>query len=242
MATTIEHLYDPLDPDYWDAPTPAPSATARSRSAPTAASACKFCPSFKDLFRMIDADESAGDVSVLTDDEHKQVVDECYQCKLCYVACPYTPDQEQEWKIDFPRLMLRSLSIQAKQGEVQRGARLLARTDLQGRVATALSGMVNRTNDFKPVRFLMEKTTGIARDRLLPSFANVRFSKWFTSRQAALRSDAATTNGGALPDVSRRVPGPRDRQGDGRGLRAQRHRLRPARRSGVLRDAVARRG
>jgi Fe-S oxidoreductase len=159
----------------------------------------KFCPSFKDLFRMIDADESAEDVSVLTDTEHKQVVDECYQCKLCYVACPYTPDQQQEWKIDFPRLMLRSLALQAKKGEVQRGARLLARTDLQGRLATAVSGMVNKTNDVKPVRFLMEKTTGIARNRLLPSFAKVRFSKWFRNRDRELQYAPPTAKVALFP-------------------------------------------
>ena len=34
---------------------------------------------------------------MLTDAEHERVVDECYQCKLCYVICPYTPDQQQEW-------------------------------------------------------------------------------------------------------------------------------------------------
>jgi Fe-S oxidoreductase len=198
-VATVEHLYDPLGPAYLD------KGDARAERDRTfqICSDCricvKFCPSFKDLFRMIDAEESAGDVSVLTDDEHKQVVDECYQCKLCYVACPYTPDQQQEWKIDFPRLMLRSLSIQAKKGEVQGGARLLARTDLQGKVATALSGVINKSNDFKPVRFLVEKTTGIARNRLLPSFANVRFSKWFTSREAALRADAATTTVSLFP-------------------------------------------
>jgi Fe-S oxidoreductase len=198
VATTTEHLYDPLHPTYWD------EADARAERDRTfqICSDCricvKFCPSFKDLFRMIDDDEDAGDVSVLTDAQHKVVVDECYQCKLCYVACPYTPDQQQEWKIDFPRLMLRSLALQAKQGEVQRGARLLARTDLQGKVATAMSGLVNMTNGVKPVRFLMEKSTGIARNRLLPSFAKVRFSKWFASRGEARTAQPAPTHTVAL--------------------------------------------
>jgi Fe-S oxidoreductase len=193
-VATIEHLYDPLQPSYWD------EGDARAERDRTfqICSDCricvKFCPSFKDLFRMIDENEDAEDVSVLTDDQHKQVVDECYQCKLCYVACPYTPDQQQEWKIDFPRLMLRSLALQAKKGEVQRGARLLARTDLQGKFASAMSGFVNKTNDVKPVRFLMEKSTGIARNRLLPNYAKVRFSKWFAKRdQVLLDSPASRT-------------------------------------------------
>ena len=111
-----------------------------------------------------------------------RVVDECYQCKLCYVICPYTPDQQQEWRIDFPQLMLRSLAIQTREGKRSRSARLLARTDLQGKVATALAPVVNASTHVKPVRVLMEKTTGIARDRLLPTFTRVRFSNWFRGR------------------------------------------------------------
>ena len=197
MAT---HLYDPLDPTYYD---PAATRVERDRTFQICSDCricVRFCPSFKDLFRMIDErDDGAHDVTFLDDHQHKVVVDECYQCKLCYVVCPYTPDQGQEWKVDFPRLMLRSLAIEGKQGEVQRGARLLARTDLQGKVATTFSGAVNATNRVRPVRFLMEKTTGIARDRLLPTFAKVRFSKWFRRRDAALRPEAADARVALFP-------------------------------------------
>ncbi|MCZ7525591.1 MAG: heterodisulfide reductase-related iron-sulfur binding cluster [Acidimicrobiia bacterium] len=177
------HLYDPLDPSYAD---PAVARAERDRTFQICSDCricVKLCPSFKSLFRMIDDHEDgAHDVKVLTDDEHRRVVDECYQCKLCYVICPYNPEQGQEWVIDFPRLMLRSLAIQHDQGKVSRSAKLLARTDLQGKVATSMAGLVNRMNDVKVVRGLMEKTTGIARDRLLPTFTKVRFSKWFARR------------------------------------------------------------
>ncbi|MCJ7439651.1 MAG: heterodisulfide reductase-related iron-sulfur binding cluster [Acidimicrobiia bacterium] len=189
--TTTEHLYDPLGPEYWE------EGDVRSERDRTfqVCSDCRicvrYCPSFKDLFRFIDErDDGAHDVKFLSDAQHRQVVDECYQCKLCYIVCPYTPQQGQEWKIDFPRLMLRSLAIQGKRGDIQKGARLLARTDLQGKVATNMSGIVNRTNDVKFVRTMMEKTTGIARDRLLPTFAKVRFTKWFRKeRRSSLRPD-----------------------------------------------------
>jgi Fe-S oxidoreductase len=36
----------------------------------------------------------------LSDQQVKRVVDECYQCKLCYPICPYVPPHE--WLIDFP--------------------------------------------------------------------------------------------------------------------------------------------
>ncbi|MEX0665188.1 MAG: heterodisulfide reductase-related iron-sulfur binding cluster [Acidimicrobiia bacterium] len=188
------HLYDPLDASYLDGG----GARAERDRTFQICSDCricvKFCPSFKDLFKMIDErDDGAHDVTFLSDEQHKVVVDECYQCKLCFIACPYTPEQGQEWVIDFPRLMLRSLAIQAEKRDVQKGARLLARTDLQGKVATKLAPLVNRTNDVRPLRFLMEKATGISRVRLLPEYARERFSKWFARRTPALRDHAAAT-------------------------------------------------
>jgi len=175
------HLYDPLDPSYYD---PAAARAERDRTF-RQCSDCRICvrlcTSFKDLFRFVDEQEPE-DPTALSDARHRHVVDECYQCKLCYVVCPYTPDQGAEWKIDFPRLMLRSLAIQQREGKVGRSARLLARTDLQGRSIAPVAGLVNRTQHLAPVRVLMEKTTGIARDRLLPTWNKVRFSKWFRRR------------------------------------------------------------
>jgi len=48
----------------------------------------------------------------LTKAEQDQVVDECFQCKLCYINCPYVPGQH-EWAIDFPRLMLRAEAMRS---------------------------------------------------------------------------------------------------------------------------------
>jgi glycerol-3-phosphate dehydrogenase subunit C len=180
-----QHLYEPTDDKYFDA------ADARSERDRTfnICSDCRLCvrlcPSFKSLFQMVDERDEADHahaVDSLTDAEHQRVVDECYQCKLCYVVCPYTPDQQQEWVVDFPRLMLRSLVIQQQEGKVQKGARLLARTDLQGNLATTFSPVVNTMNKIGFLRGAMEKATGIAKDRLVPTFAKVRFSKWFRRR------------------------------------------------------------
>ncbi|MGZ8763113.1 MAG: heterodisulfide reductase-related iron-sulfur binding cluster [Acidimicrobiia bacterium] len=194
MSTT--NLYDPLAAGYFD---PAAARVERDRTFQICSDCrvcVRFCPSFKDLFRMIDDHEDgAHDVKVLTDAQHAQVVDECYQCKLCYVVCPYTPGQEQEWVIDFPRLMLRSLAIENREGKIGMNAKLLARTDLQGKVATTFAPVVNRTNNVKFVRTLMEKTTGIAKDRLLPNFAKVRFSKWFSTRGARRLTRPAAERG-----------------------------------------------
>src|SRR4029453_10217190 len=43
--------------------------------------------------------------SDLSNGEIDRVVDLCFQCKLCYPNCPYTPPHD--FAIDFPRLLLR---------------------------------------------------------------------------------------------------------------------------------------
>src|SRR5262245_57816394 len=178
------HLYNPLDPAYFDNDD---ARTERDRTFQICSDCrlcVRLCPSFKDLFRLIDAHEGLHPARELTDDEHKVVVDECYQCKLCYVVCPYTPDQDQQWKVDFPRLMMRSLAVQARDGKVAQAARLLARTDLQGQLATIAAPVVNATGNVRLLRRVMEKVTGIAADRKLPQYARERFSKWFSRRDA----------------------------------------------------------
>ncbi|TMK66956.1 MAG: hypothetical protein E6G60_01790 [Actinobacteria bacterium] len=185
------HLYDPLDSKYFDS---VEARAERDRTFQTC-SDCRICirscESFKSLFRMIDERDGATDVRVLTDDQHRHVVDTCYQCKLCFVVCPYTPGNEQTWVVDFPRLMLRSLAIQGREGKVPRSARLLARTDLQGETATKVAPLANTVMKWRPARLVMEKATGIAAARLVPSYARQRFSTWFRNR---------TTRHGAAAD------------------------------------------
>lgn len=191
----MQFLYDPLSTDYMD---PADARTERDRTFHQCADCrlcVKYCYSFKTLFNAIDDGEYAERVEELPAAVHKQVVDECFQCKLCYINCPYTPDKDQDWKIDFPGLMLRSLAIQAREGNVEKGARLLARTDLQGKVATTFAPLVNKTNQVGPVRGLMEKVTGISKERMLPTFAKLRFSKWFAKRARGRVTGAAHDRG-----------------------------------------------
>jgi len=184
-------LYDPRGSDYFDAGV---ARAERDRTFQVCADCrlcVKYCFSFKSLFALVDAaQESLGPEADhheatlhLTGADHERIVDECFQCKLCYINCPYTVEHpEAEWTIDFPRLMLRSLAINERAGKVSRSAKLLARTDLQGKVATALAPVVNTMSTVRPARALMEKATGIAKVRMLPTFARVRFSKWFARR------------------------------------------------------------
>jgi Fe-S oxidoreductase len=89
--------------------------------------------------------------------------------------------------------MLRTAAINARDGHADGSARLLARTDLQGRVATTVAPAVNRMNTLRPARALIEKATGIAKDRLLPTYAHEKFSTWFRRRRPAPTQPTAVT-------------------------------------------------
>ena len=147
----------------------------------------KFCTSFPTLFEMIDKHDDQ-DAGRMTPAEQDQVVDECFQCKLCYVNCSYTPELH-EWKLDFPRLMLRADAMQHEQGiksaRSKATTRVMARTDLLGKVATAASPVANKVVNAEPGSMIRKATamvTGVSSVRLLPPFAKQRFSTWFKKR------------------------------------------------------------
>ncbi len=187
MTTT----YDPLDPRYGDEDDLRAELTRVYDLCNGCRLCFKFCDAFPRLFELVDRTDDQ-DAARLTPAEQDDVVDRCFNCKLCYVNCPYVPGQH-EWNLDFPRLMLRAKQVQhdtRRRRAVRAMAtdQFLGRTDLVGKVATKASRVVNRTTQ-RPgslSRTLMEKTVGIASQRVLPPYAKQRFSTWF-ARRAHLR-------------------------------------------------------
>ena len=147
-----------------------------------------YCPSFVHLFQFVD--ENFGNVESLSGPQINQVIHECYQCKLCYVICPYVPPHE--WDIDFPRTMMRAHLVEAKQKGVRLADRLLGDTDLVGKLASLAAPLANWANQNPKVRGLMEKYLGIHRERLLPTFHSETFARWFGKRGRR----SASQNGG----------------------------------------------
>ena len=150
-----------------------------------------LCPAFPTMFNLIDAKD--GEVAELTPQEQDRVVGECYQCKLCYIKCPYIPPHE--WQLDFPRLMLRSEAVKNRSSGTLRGklaTQALSRTDFLGKVGTLTAPLTNALTGTpgSVVRKIMDKTVGIASERVLPPYARTRFTTWFKKR--------ATRGGGRL--------------------------------------------
>ncbi len=141
-----------------------------------------LCPSFKVLFDRLDVEAVDGDVDKLVAGDVKEVVDLCYQCKLCYNHCPYTPPHR--WQVDFPRLMLRARSAEARQKGVTLQDGFLGNTELVGRLGSLTAPLSNWMSSFPPQRKLMEAAVGIHRERELPAFHRETFSRWFDQRRA----------------------------------------------------------
>ena len=184
MTTT----YDPFHPKYFDESDLREELTRVYDLCHGCRLCFKFCTAFPTLFDMIDRFDDQ-DAARLTAAEQDQVVDECFNCKLCYVNCPYIPGQS-EWNLDFPRLMLRAEQTlfrnEPRTTKEKLQTQALGRTDLAGKVNTTLAPVVNPVIEKRDGlgRKLMEKTVGIAAERLLPPYARQRFSTWFRKRRS----------------------------------------------------------
>jgi Fe-S oxidoreductase len=174
-APTDGLTYNPNDPKYWDRGA-LQQEIDRTFDLCNGCRMCfKFCQSFPTLF---DAIEDAGDVRRLPAAKVAEVIDLCFQCKLCYTQCPYTEAEEHEFKLDFPRLVLRANAIRRKENGVPLREQTLANPDRLGKLGTTLPMIANAANRTPLHRVLMEKVLGVHRDKLLPDFASETFPNW----------------------------------------------------------------
>ena len=174
-APTPGLTYNPNEPKYWD-------KDALQMEVDRAFDLCngcrmcfKFCQSFPTLFEAVD---QVGDVRKLPKLTVVRIIDECFQCKLCYTQCPYTESEGHEFQLDFPRLIMRANAVRRRDTGVPMRERMLADPDTLGRVGTLLPMIANAANRIHPHRVLMEKALGIHRDKLLPDFAGETFPNW----------------------------------------------------------------
>jgi glycerol-3-phosphate dehydrogenase subunit C len=145
-----------------------------------------LCPSFDVLFRALDRPEVDGEVDRLPAADLTEFSDLCYECKLCIPHCPYYPPHR--WEVDIPRLVLRDRAARVRnEGKPGLRERILASVDAVGKVATAAAPLVNSLNESRFARILMEKTLGVHRDRLLPTWSGETFLQWWERRGGATK-------------------------------------------------------
>ena len=130
--------------------------------------------------------EFRGKISDLTEVERWNVVDLCYQCKLCDLVCPYTPGKDHEFQLEFPKLMTRAQAIRTKKRGIKYSDKFLANTDYLGKLGSIIGPLLNLSNRISLIRFLMEKIIGIHRKRILPKFKIDTFEKWFKGHESTV--------------------------------------------------------
>jgi Fe-S oxidoreductase len=189
-----KHAYDPTDSRYYDEKD-LRSEVERVFSLCADCRMCvKFCGSFPKMFDAIDDYCTEGkyaevDTKKLKAEDVKQIVDLCFQCKLCYIKCPYTPG-DHEWNIDFPRLIARAKAQEVRRRGVSFGDKILGKPDLVGRVGSATAPVANWANENALNRRLMQSITGIHKDKKLPSFASNSFAAQFATNNKPVRGEA----------------------------------------------------
>ncbi|HEX2732346.1 MAG TPA: heterodisulfide reductase-related iron-sulfur binding cluster [Polyangiaceae bacterium] len=169
--------YDPLEAKYWNEASLQKELTRVFEVCHGCRMCFKYCDSFPKLFDFID-NRHDGDVRKVDASETREVMDSCFQCKLCEVQCPYTPRDKHEFQLDFPKLVHRYTAVRAKQEGQSLRDRVLGDPDATGKTARASFGMANVMNRVAVHRWFMEKVLGVHRDKLLPDFASQSFESW----------------------------------------------------------------
>ncbi len=169
--------YDPTEATYWNAEGLEKELVRTFEICHGCRLCFKYCDTFPGLFALIDRTHD-GRVSAIRRDETEQVLDTCFQCKLCDVNCPYTVRDGHEYQLDFPKLVHRYRAIRAKTKGRPLRDRVLGDPDLAARMARASLGLANVANRSRINRWFMEKTLGVHRDKLLPDFASETFEAW----------------------------------------------------------------
>ena len=139
-----------------------------------------LCGSFPTLFDLVDATDN--EVAGLTDAGLERVNELCFHCQQCFNHCPYTAPHD--WDVDFPALMRRQQLARTEREGIPFLRRLTTQTDLIGRIGSFLPVLMNFANRNRLARILMEKTLGIHRDWLQPSYFSQTVSRWWRRRAA----------------------------------------------------------
>ena len=150
-----------------------------------------YCKSFPELFQRIDRDidkARAEGAEALDAQDFRAVMDECWQCKLCFVKCPYTKDDDASELLDFPRLMARTKAVLSRREGVPVVDRVLGEPQLVGALgAGVFAPLTNFVHRNRLVRKTQEKVLGISSEFSIPPMAKERFSTWIEKHHAEER-------------------------------------------------------
>jgi glycerol-3-phosphate dehydrogenase subunit C len=178
---------DPNDWRFWDEADLAQEARRVFEVCHGCRMCVGYCGSFPDMFARVDRDiETKGTegAEALDDKDFKSITDLCWQCKLCFIDCPYTVDQGHEWMIDVPRLLMRTKAQNARRHGVTLQDQVLGEPGKLGAMTSGLMAPVaNFVNANRLVRKVNEKLLGISAEFPVPQFAAESFERWLAKHE-----------------------------------------------------------
>jgi glycerol-3-phosphate dehydrogenase subunit C len=180
--------YDPNEPRYWDARDLETELRRTFQICADCRMCVTYCGSFPILFEAVDRDVDSGrahGAEKVGAETFARVADHCWQCKLCFIKCPYTADEGAPELLDFPRLMAREKAQRARRDGVPLVDKILGEPELVGALGAGLAApLANFVNEKRLLRKLTEKVTGISAEFPLPPLARHKFSSWFAEHEA----------------------------------------------------------
>jgi glycerol-3-phosphate dehydrogenase subunit C len=155
-----------------------------------------YCGSFPEMFARVDRDIDKGAIGAerLGADDFAAVGDLCWQCKICYIKCPYTADEGHAWLVDIPAQLTREKAQRTARNGLSLQDRALGEPGTLGALnAGPQARMVNLVNASRLVRKVMEKTAGISAEFPLPPFASTPFDRWLKAHEPLEGAGSAGT-------------------------------------------------
>src|SRR5215467_14117679 len=189
---------DPNDVRYWDER----DLEAELRRVFDICHNCRmcvnYCGTFPDLFARVDRDidtRGAAATELLELADFRSVTDQCWQCKLCYIKCPYTADEGHAWLVDVPRLLGREKAQRTRREGLSLQDRALGEPQTLGALVArpGLSSVGNLVSANRLVRKMMEKTAGVSAEFPLPPFGAHSFETWMRRHEPAKEAGSRGT-------------------------------------------------
>ncbi len=120
------------------------------------------------------------DLKLLKSDEFKAVADLCVHCHACRLECPA--------HVDIPRLMRESKGAYVAANGLSTAQWAMTRLDLLGELAGLVAPAANWALGNRQMRWLLEKTLGIAQGRKLPRVTSRSFLRRAIRRRLTVPS------------------------------------------------------
>src|SRR5579859_3936758 len=173
--------HDPHDERFWD-PRDLEQEMRRVFEICHGCRMCvNYCGSFPDMFARVDRDidqHGASGAEALSSDDFGSVTNLCWQCKLCYIKCPYTADENHPWLVDFPRLLTRQKAQQAQRRGVTLEDKVLGEPGVLGAMTAGFAApLANLVSANRLARKAGEALLGISAEFPLPTFSAEPFAK-----------------------------------------------------------------